>query len=101
MLFAMDGVSEDNDRTCEERVTLWQASSHEEAIQRAEPRAGGSSSTMTVEELRASGAVENEPHMIFGHEDDALGPAEREEWQPFISDSENNVVGLVSHHPHS
>jgi len=36
------------------------------------------------------------PHVIFTHEDDALGPAGHEEWQAFIRDSEGNTVGLVS-----
>ena len=55
-----------------------------------------------TEELRAAGVtVDTEPHMIFRHEDGTLGPAGHEEWQAFIRDSENNLVGLVSHHPHS
>lgn len=53
-----------------------------------------------VEEWRArGGAVEKEPHTIFQHTDDALGPAETDEWMAFIRDSEDNLVGLVSHHP--
>jgi predicted enzyme related to lactoylglutathione lyase len=36
------------------------------------------------------------PHVIFTHEDDALGPGGHEEWQAFIRDSEGNTVGLVS-----
>ena len=31
----MEGVSEETERTYEERVTLWRASSHDEAIERA------------------------------------------------------------------
>ncbi|MGZ4508652.1 MAG: VOC family protein [Blastococcus sp.] len=55
-----------------------------------------------VEELRGAGvAVDTEPHMIFRHDDDTLGPAGHEEWQAFVRDSENNMVGLVSHHPAS
>lgn len=55
---------------------------------------------VTVEELRARGvAVEGEPHVIFRHDDDALGPAGHDEWQAFVRDSEGNLVGLVSHHP--
>ena len=42
------------------------------------------------------GRVISEPHMIFAHEDDLLGPAESEEWMAFIEDSEGNTVGLVS-----
>jgi len=50
----------------------------------------------TVERLRASGvAVEAEPHVIFSHEDDTLGPADTDEWMAFVKDSEGNVVGLV------
>lgn len=50
----------------------------------------------TVERLRGAGvAVETEPHMIFGHEDDTLGPAGTDEWQAFVRDSEGNLVGLV------
>lgn len=37
-----------------------------------------------------------DPHMIFAHEDDTLGPADSEEWMAFIEDSEGNTVGLVS-----
>jgi methylmalonyl-CoA/ethylmalonyl-CoA epimerase len=50
----------------------------------------------TVERLRAAGvAVEAEPHVIFSHPDDALGPAGTDEWQAFVRDSEGNMVGLV------
>jgi methylmalonyl-CoA/ethylmalonyl-CoA epimerase len=53
-----------------------------------------------VEELRADGVdVVGEPHVIFQHEDDALGPAGTDEWMAFVTDSEGNTVGLVSHHP--
>jgi methylmalonyl-CoA/ethylmalonyl-CoA epimerase len=53
-----------------------------------------------IEELRAAGVtVEAEPHVIFTHADDSLGPAGMAEWQGFIRDSEDNVVGLVSHEP--
>lgn len=54
----------------------------------------------TVDRLRGSGhRVESEPHVIFRHEDDALGPAGTEEWQAFVEDTEGNVVGLVEHRP--
>ena len=54
----------------------------------------------TVERLRAQGVVvESEPHVIFRHEDDALGPAGTDEWMAFVTDSEGNTVGLVSHAP--
>ncbi|MEO7060394.1 MAG: methylmalonyl-CoA epimerase [Lapillicoccus sp.] len=53
-----------------------------------------------LETLRTSGvAVEGEPHVVFTHEDDRLGPAGTDEWQAFIRDSEGNLVGLVSHEP--
>ena len=51
----------------------------------------------TVERLRAHGVVvESEPHVIFSHEDDTLGPAGTDEWQAFVRDSEGNLVGLVA-----
>lgn len=53
-----------------------------------------------VEQLRADGVVvEAEPHIIFSHTDDTLGPAGHDEWMAFIRDSEDNLVGLVSHAP--
>ncbi len=55
-----------------------------------------------VEELRTQGVrIENEPHVIFSHADDRLGPAGTDEWQAFIQDSEDNLVGLISHSPTS
>jgi methylmalonyl-CoA/ethylmalonyl-CoA epimerase len=52
----------------------------------------------TVERLRSAGVtIESEPHVIFTHEDDTLGPAGTDEWQAFITDSEGNMVGLVEH----
>jgi methylmalonyl-CoA/ethylmalonyl-CoA epimerase len=54
----------------------------------------------TVERLRAAGVpVETEPHVIFGHDDDTLGPAGTDEWMAFVRDSEGNLVGLVEHRP--
>ena len=51
-----------------------------------------------IEELRALDVhVETEPHVIFSHHDDTLGPAGTDEWMAFIKDSEDNTVGLVSH----
>jgi len=44
-------------------------------------------------------SVASEPHPIFRHEDDALGPPGTEEWQAFFTDPEGNLVALVSHHP--
>lgn len=50
----------------------------------------------TLERLRASGTVvETEPHTIFSHADDTLGPAGHDEVQAFVRDSEGNLVGLV------
>ena len=53
-----------------------------------------------VARLRAAGvAVEAEPHVIFGHDDDTLGPAGTDEWQAFVRDTEGNLVGLVEQRP--
>jgi catechol 2,3-dioxygenase-like lactoylglutathione lyase family enzyme len=50
----------------------------------------------TVDRLRDTGVtIEHDPHVIFSHADDALGPAGTDEWQAFIRDSEGNLVGLV------
>ena len=54
----------------------------------------------SIEDLRARGVtVEGEPHVIFQHTDDSLGPAGTDEWMGFVRDSEGNLVGLVSHSP--
>jgi methylmalonyl-CoA/ethylmalonyl-CoA epimerase len=53
----------------------------------------------TVEELRGRTEVVSEPHEIFTHDDDALGPAGTTEWQAFVTDSEGNMLGLVSFEP--
>jgi methylmalonyl-CoA/ethylmalonyl-CoA epimerase len=45
----------------------------------------------------AGAALHTEPHMIFRHDDDTLGPAGTEEWHAFIRDPEGNLVGLVEH----
>jgi methylmalonyl-CoA/ethylmalonyl-CoA epimerase len=50
----------------------------------------------SVEALRGRTEVVTEPHAIFSHEDDALGPAGTTEWQAFVTDSEGNTLGLVS-----
>ena len=56
----------------------------------------------TVERLRAAGVeVRSEPHVIFGHDDDTLGPAGTDEWMAFVVDSEGNLVGLVEQRPRS
>jgi methylmalonyl-CoA/ethylmalonyl-CoA epimerase len=53
-----------------------------------------------VSELRLAGVpVVAEPHVIFTHADDTLGPAGTDEWMAFIEDSEGNTVGLISHEP--
>ena len=54
----------------------------------------------TVGRLRGRGVtVESEPHVIFGHEDNTLGPAGTDEWHAFVRDSEGNLVGLVEQRP--
>lgn len=54
----------------------------------------------TVARLPDSGTpVEAEPHVIFGHDDDTLGPAGTDEWQAFVRDTEGNLVGLVEQRP--
>lgn len=54
----------------------------------------------TVEALRADGVeIVAEPHLLFTHRDDRLGPAGTEERMAFIRDSEGNLVGLVGHDP--
>ena len=54
----------------------------------------------SVEGLRADGVeIVSEPHVIFTHADDRLGPPGSEERMAFLRDSEGNLVGLVSHHP--
>jgi methylmalonyl-CoA/ethylmalonyl-CoA epimerase len=53
-----------------------------------------------VERLRADDVrVVTEPHVIFTHHDDTIGPAGNDEWMAFIEDSEGNTVGLVSYEP--
>jgi methylmalonyl-CoA/ethylmalonyl-CoA epimerase len=49
----------------------------------------------TVDTVRDTVRIVSEPHAIFTHEDDRLGPAGHEEWQAFVEDSEGNTVGLV------
>src|SRR5262245_66621992 len=39
----------------------------------------------TVDRLREQGVtIEGEPHVIFGHDDDTLGPAGTDEWMAFV-----------------
>jgi methylmalonyl-CoA/ethylmalonyl-CoA epimerase len=53
-----------------------------------------------IEQCRADGVeIISEPHVIFTHTDDSLGPAGTDEWMAFIKDSEGNTLGLVSHRP--
>ncbi len=50
----------------------------------------------TVERLRSGGVkIESEPHTIFTHVDDALGPAGHAERHAFVRDPSDNLVGLV------
>lgn len=49
-----------------------------------------------LERLEGMAEVVTPPHVIFHHDDDELGPAEHDEWQAFIRDSEGNTVGLIS-----
>ena len=54
----------------------------------------------TVTRLRGQGIeVESQPQVIFGHDDDTLGPAGTEEWMAFVRDPEGNLVGLVEQRP--
>jgi catechol 2,3-dioxygenase-like lactoylglutathione lyase family enzyme len=48
-----------------------------------------------IERLRDRVEIASEPHIIFSHDDDRLGPAGTDEWQAFIMDSESNMIGLV------
>ncbi|HMH58576.1 MAG TPA: VOC family protein [Galbitalea sp.] len=52
----------------------------------------------SVDELGKRGVtIDTDPHVIFQHTDDTLGPAGTDEWLAFITDSEGNTVGLVSY----
>jgi methylmalonyl-CoA/ethylmalonyl-CoA epimerase len=54
----------------------------------------------SIEQLRSEGVeIEDEPHVIFQHADDTLGPAGTDEWMGFVKDTEGNTVGLVSRSP--
>jgi methylmalonyl-CoA/ethylmalonyl-CoA epimerase len=52
-----------------------------------------------VEGLRGRAEIVSEPHAVFTHEDDALGPAGTTEWQAFVRDSEGNLLGLLGFEP--
>lgn len=54
-----------------------------------------------VTRLRPEVTVTTEPHEIFAHENDVLGPAGTIEWQAFLTDSEGNTIALVSFEPGS
>jgi methylmalonyl-CoA/ethylmalonyl-CoA epimerase len=55
-----------------------------------------------IDRLRVAGTkIVSEPHVIFSHDDDTLGPAGSDEWQAFVTDSEGNTVGLVEQRRHS
>jgi methylmalonyl-CoA/ethylmalonyl-CoA epimerase len=54
----------------------------------------------TIAGLRGHAEVISEPHVIFSHTDDSLGPAGMDEWQAFLRDPEGNSVGIVSWKPH-
>jgi methylmalonyl-CoA/ethylmalonyl-CoA epimerase len=52
----------------------------------------------TIAALRADGVeIVTEPYVIFRHADESLAPAGTEEWLSFIKDSEDNMLGLISH----
>jgi methylmalonyl-CoA/ethylmalonyl-CoA epimerase len=52
----------------------------------------------SVDWLRKKGVeISTEPHIVFQHANDTLGPAGEDEWMAFITDSEGNTVGLVSY----
>ncbi|GAA5206472.1 VOC family protein [Microbacterium kyungheense] len=52
-----------------------------------------------IARLGTGTVVVSEPHVIFTHEDDALGPAGHDEWQAFVKDPEGNTVGLIAFAP--
>ncbi len=50
-----------------------------------------------LERAREAGAeVVSQPHRIFGHGDDSLGPAGHDEVHAFVRDPSGNLVGLVA-----
>ena len=54
----------------------------------------------TIERCVERGVVVvSEPHVIFQHADDALGPAGTDEWMAFVHDPDGNLVGLVERRP--
>lgn len=54
----------------------------------------------TMDALRERGVtIETDPHTIYVHQDDTLGPAGHDEVQAFIRDTEGNLVGLIGFVP--
>jgi len=53
-----------------------------------------------IDRLRAAGiAITHEPHVIFSHTNQTLGPAGTDEWQAFVTDPDGTLVGLVGYTP--
>ena len=53
---------------------------------------------LRVDDVRAAVQgleVTSEPHVIFTHTDDSLGPAGTVEWQAFVRDPDGNTVGFI------
>jgi methylmalonyl-CoA/ethylmalonyl-CoA epimerase len=47
--------------------------------------------------LREKGVeITSEPHVIFGHDDDTLGPAGTDEWMAFFTDPEGRPLAIMS-----
>jgi methylmalonyl-CoA/ethylmalonyl-CoA epimerase len=52
----------------------------------------------SVNELREKGVtIKEDPHVIFQHTENTLGPVGTDEWMAFVLDSEGNTLGLVSY----
>ena len=49
-----------------------------------------------LERLEGMVDIVSHPHTVFRHEDESLGPADHDEWQAFIKDTEGNTIGLVA-----
>lgn len=53
-----------------------------------------------VERLASAGVeLTGEPHVIFSHDDDTLGPAGHDEQMAFVTDPDGNTVGLICWQP--
>jgi methylmalonyl-CoA/ethylmalonyl-CoA epimerase len=51
-----------------------------------------------IERLREKGVdIVTEPHVIFQHVDDRIGPSSTDEVMAFFTDSEGNTVGVVEY----